>query len=90
MNENVEYLKIAQLEPFPNHPFKVEADDDLNILIQSIKDHGVTSPILVWENENGQYIVLSGHRRATASEMLSFDDERFAEIPCIIYAILPT
>ena len=85
MNENVEYLKIAQLEPFPNHPFKVEADDDLNILIQSIKDHGVTSPILVWENENGQYIVLSGHRRATASEMLSFDDERFAEIPCIIY-----
>ena len=85
MNENVEYLKIAQLEPFPNHPFKVEADDDLNILIQSIKDHGVTSPILVWEKENGQYIVLSGHRRATASEMLSFDDERFAEIPCIIY-----
>ena len=85
MNENVEYLKISQLEPFPNHPFKVEADDDLNILIQSIKDHGVTSPILVWENENGQYIVLSGHRRATASEMLSFDDERFAEIPCIIY-----
>ena len=84
MNENVEYLKIAQLEPFPNHPFKVEADDDLNILIQSIKDHGVTSPILVWEKENGQYIVLSGHRRATASEMLSFDDERFAEIPCII------
>ena len=85
MNENVEYLKISQLEPFPNHPFKVEADDNLNILIQSIKDHGVTSPILVWENENGQYIVLSGHRRATASEMLSFDDERFAEIPCIIY-----
>ena len=85
MNENVEYLKISQLEPFPHHPFKVEADDNLNILIQSIKDHGVTSPILVWENENGQYIVLSGHRRATASEMLSFDDERFAEIPCIIY-----
>ena len=86
MNENnVEYLKISQLEPFPNHPFKIMENEDLDVLINSIRDHGVTSPILVWENENGQYIVLSGHRRATASEMLSFDDERFAEIPCIIY-----
>lgn len=85
MNENVEYLKISQLEPFPNHPFKIEADDALNVLIQSIKDHGVTSPIIVWETEDGRYVILSGHRRATASEMLSFDDERFAEIPCIIY-----
>ena len=82
---NVEYLKISQLEPFPNHPFKIMENEDLDVLINSIRDHGVTSPILVWENENGQYIVLSGHRRATASEMLSFDDERFAEIPCIIY-----
>ena len=60
-------------------------NEDLDVLINSIRDHGVTSPILVWENENGQYIVLSGHRRATASEFLSFNDERFATIPCIIY-----
>ena len=86
MNENnVEYLKISQLEPFPNHPFKIMENEDLDVLINSIRDHGVTSPILVWENENGQYIVLSGHRRATASEFLSFNDERFATIPCIIY-----
>lgn len=84
-SNNVEYLKIAQLEPFPNHPFKVIENEDLDVLINSIRDHGVTSPILVWENENGQYIVLSGHRRATASEFLSFNDERFATIPCIIY-----
>ena len=85
MNENVEYLKIAQLEPFPNHPFKVIENEDFEVLINSIRDHGITSPLLVWETEDGQYILMSGHRRATASEFLSFTDERFAVVPCIIY-----
>ena len=85
MDNNVEYLKISQLEPFPNHPFKIMENEDLDVLINSIRDHGVTSPILVWETEDGKYIVLSGHRRATASEFLSFNDERFETIPCIIY-----
>lgn len=84
-SSNVEYLRIAQLEPFPNHPFKVIENEDYFILRQSIQDHGITSPILVWETEDGQYILMSGHRRATASEFLSFTDERFAVVPCIIY-----
>lgn len=82
---NVEYLRIAQLEPFPNHPFKVIENEDYFILRQSIQDHGITSPILVWETEDGRYIVLSGHRRTSASEDLSHTDERFAVVPCIIY-----
>ena len=85
MNENVEYLKISQLVPFPGHPFKVEPGEDLDILINSIRDHGITSPLLVWETDDGQYIILSGHRRATASELLSFDNEGFDVVPCIIY-----
>lgn len=84
-SSNVEYLKIAQLEPFPNHPFKVIENEDFEVLINSIRDHGITSPLLVWETEDGQYILMSGHRRATASEFLSFTDERFAVVPCIIY-----
>ncbi len=84
-SNNVEYLKIAQLEPFPNHPFKVIENEDFEVLINSIRDHGITSPLLVWETEDGQYILMSGHRRATASEFLSFTDERFAVVPCIIY-----
>ena len=84
-SNNVEYLKIAQLEPFPNHPFKVIENEDYFILRQSIQDHGITSPILVWETEDGRYIVLSGHRRTSASEDLSRVDERFAIVPCIIY-----
>ena len=43
------------------------------------------TPILVWETEDGRYIVLSGHRRTSASEDLSRTDERFAVVPCIIY-----
>ena len=85
MNENVEYLKIEQLVPFPDHPFKVMENEDLDVLINSIRDHGITSPLLVWETDNGQYILLSGHRRATASELLSFDNEGFDVVPCIIY-----
>lgn len=84
-SNNVEYLRIAQLEPFPNHPFKVIENEDYFILRQSIQDHGITSPILVWETEDGRYIVLSGHRRTSASEDLSHTDERFAVVPCIIY-----
>ena len=84
-SSNVEYLKIAQLEPFPNHPFKVIENEDFEVLINSIRDHGITSPLLVWETEDGRYILMSGHRRATASEFLSFTDERFAVVPCIIY-----
>ena len=84
-SNNVEYLKIAQLEPFPNHPFKLIENEDYFILRQSIQDHGITSPILVWETEDGRYIVLSGHRRTSASEDLSHTDERFAVVPCIIY-----
>ena len=85
MNENVEYLKISQLVPFPDHPFKVIGNEDLDVLINSIRDHGITSPLLVWETDDGQYILLSGHRRATASELLSFDNEGFDIVPCIIY-----
>ena len=85
MNENVEYLKISQLVPFPDHPFKVIENEDLDVLINSIRDHGITSPLLVWETDDGQYILLSGHRRATASELLSFDNEGFDIVPCIIY-----
>ena len=85
MNENVEYLKISQLVPFPDHPFKVIENEDLDVLINSIRDHGITSPVLVWETDDGQYILLSGHRRATASELLSFDNEGFDVVPCIIY-----
>ena len=84
-SSNVEYLKIAQLEPFPNHPFKLIENEDFEVLINSIRDHGITSPLLVWETEDGRYILMSGHRRATASEFLSFTDERFAVVPCIIY-----
>ena len=84
-SSNVEYLRIAQLEPFPNHPFKVIENEDYFILRQSIQDHGITSPILVWETDDGRYIVLSGHRRTSASEDLSRTDERFAVVPCIIY-----
>ena len=85
MNENVEYLKIEQLVPFPGHPFKVEPGEDLDILINSIRDHGITSPLLVWETDDGQYIILSGHRRAYASELLSLYNEGFDVVPCIIY-----
>ena len=71
---NVELVKLELLEPFPNHPYKVLIDEDMQILAQSIIDHGITSPLILWEYEPNKYIILSGHRRKTACDIINTTD----------------
>lgn len=77
-SELVKKISIKDIDKFPNHPFKVKVSEEDEI-VQSIKDVGVTTPILVRPKENGRYELISGHRRKMASELLGIDT-----VPCII------
>ena len=70
VTEQVVLLPLDKLRPFKNHPFKVQDDDELmQDTIDSIMVGGVINPILVRPVEDGQFEVVSGHRRFRASEL---------------------
>ena len=69
---------VDKLEKFPKHPFKV-VDETLNELMESINSVGITTPLVIREKEDGNYEIISGHRRKRACELLGIK-----EIPCIV------
>ena len=71
--EKVVFLPLIELHPFKNHPFRVEVDDELRRLADSIAEHGVLSPALARPRPEGGYELLSGHRRMKACSILGLD-----------------
>ena len=59
-------IPLDEIDPFPDHPFKVRDDEDMMNLIESIKTNGVLTPATVRKKEDGRYELLSGHRRLRA------------------------
>lgn len=68
MNNKIYTMSIGKLHPFENQPYKVLDNEDMDALVESIKENGVLTPILVRGLENGEYEVISGHRRLRACE----------------------
>ena len=67
-------LKIADLHPFPDNPFRVVEDDMLMELAESIKEFGMVTPIITRPKEDGQgYEVIAGQRRVRASQLAGID-----------------
>ena len=66
--KNVTYIEIDKLKPFENHPYKVKDDEEMETLVDSVKEHGILSPIITRPLENGEYEIISGHRRLFASK----------------------
>ena len=66
--KNMQKLDVTKLKEFENHPYKVKHDDEMELLIDSIKEHGILSPIIARPLENGEYETISGHRRLYASK----------------------
>ena len=62
-------LPLNQIDDFPDHPFQVRMDEDMDQLVQSIKERGLITPITVRPKEDGRYEIVSGHRRKTACEL---------------------
>lgn len=63
-------LPIDIIDQFPKHPYKVKDDDDMIQLIESIKENGVITPIIVRPKPKGRYEMISGHRRLQACRHL--------------------
>jgi len=72
-------IPLREIDDFPNHPFKVRLDEDMDQLVQSVKERGVIVPITLRQKEDGRYEIVSGHRRKKACELAGFDTIR-AEI----------
>ena len=61
-------IPLNLIDAFPDHPYKVQDDEDMERLVESIKVRGVITPALVRKKEDGRYELISGHRRKHASE----------------------
>lgn len=66
--KNIEMIQLDRLKPFENHPYKVVENEEMNNLTQSIKENGILSPLIVRPIENGEYEIVSGHRRLFAGK----------------------
>ena len=69
-------IPIELIDDFPDHPFKVRDDEDMQQLVESIKERGVITPATVRQKEDGRYELISGHRRKRACELAGFDTLR--------------
>jgi ParB family chromosome partitioning protein len=75
----VKDLPPSQISDFPDHPFKVRMDEEMEKLVESVKERGVLMPALVRPMPDGSYQMVSGHRRKKASELAEA-----ATMPCIV------
>ena len=72
-------LPAAEISDFPDHPFKVRMDEEMEQLVESVKERGVLSPVLVRPMPDGSYQMVSGHRRKRAAELAGLPT-----VPCIV------
>ena len=75
-------ISTDKLHPFPAHPFKVQDDEDMEQLTQSIQSQGVLTPLVVRPLDNSEYEVISGHRRLHACKKAGIQT-----VPALVYAI---
>ena len=66
-------IPISEIDEFPDHPFKVLMDEDMEQLVESIKRNGVMTPATVRLKEDGRYELISGHRRKKACELAELE-----------------
>ena len=66
-------IPISEIDDFPDHPFKVKIDEDMDQLVQSIKERGIITPVTLRPKEDGRYEIVSGHRRKKACEIAGLE-----------------
>ncbi len=71
--EQVQQISIAELFPFKNHPFKVLDDESMARTVESVKQLGVTNPLIARPRPEGGYEIISGHRRQHAAQLAGLD-----------------
>lgn len=69
-------IPISEIDDFPDHPYRVLDDEDMQALMDSISDRGVITPVMVRKKDDGRYEIISGHRRKRACERLGLETIR--------------
>ena len=69
-------IPLSEIDDFPGHPYRVLDDEDMQNLMESIRDRGVITPAMVRKKDDGRYEMISGHRRKHASERLGLETLR--------------
>ena len=69
-------IPLELIDDFPDHPFKVRDDEDMQQLVESIRERGVITPATVRQKEDGRYELVSGHRRKRACELAGYETLR--------------
>ena len=77
--EKVRVIPIQFFDDFPKHPFNVKMDEEMEALIESIKEFGILTPLIARKKENERYEIIAGHRRKFAAKKLSL-----TELPVIL------
>lgn len=65
-------IPLSEIDDFPDHPFQVRLDEDMDQLVESVKERGVITPITLRRKTDGRYEIVSGHRRRKACELAGF------------------
>ena len=84
MKSTKKIISIDKLHAFENHPYKVQDNEEMEALSESIKEHGIVSPVIVrpLENTTDEYEIISGHRRVMASRKAGI-----TEVPALIVSL---
>ena len=69
-------IPLHLIDDFPDHPYKVQNNEDMHLLTESIREHGVITPTVVRQKEDGRYEMISGHRRMYACGLAGLDTIR--------------
>lgn len=77
-------IHIANLHPFEGHPYQVRDDEEMDALVESIREHGILTPLIVrpMEDAPNEYEVISGHRRLHAAQKAGI-----SEVPAFVHAV---
>ena len=84
MKSTKKIIAIDKLHAFENHPYKVQDNEEMDALAESIKEHGIVSPVIVrpLENTKDEYEIISGHRRVMASKKAGI-----SEVPALVVSL---
>ena len=79
IEQGIQKIPVDELHTFPNHPFSVREDEDMEALCESVREHGVLLPVLVRKDPKGGYQLISGHRRTHAAKAVGL-----TQVPALV------
>ena len=66
-------IPLSEIDDFPDHPFHVRNDEDMDQLVESIKERGIITPVMLRQKDDGRFEMVSGHRRKRACELAGME-----------------